>query len=293
MCHDLDLSSEPGIVVRQFTQASDAAAQVTGCCYQPQLQYKVSRIPAGKRAATDQEYGTPGRFAPSAEELAALPQMFHVQEESVVWVRMLLALCGGLNLRPMHMHWCMHPTRAGTSDAYTVERPCRCGGHLCCPLEMSVYARHRPEAQQLVGRVEEDFSPYPMRCTQQACLCTTYHKVLAMDADRFALTHKYSLRTGMACCGRVNNCCGSTCFRHDLISDILDSNGKVVAHVQRTYAPSAGPGCLGACCRCAFEFSNFVMQFPEDATEDDRALLLAALFNLELQMWERRGGEHS
>lgn len=33
---------------------------------------------------------------------------------------------------------------------------------------------------------------------------------------------RYTLRTGVACCGRVNNCCGATCFKHDLIMDLLD-----------------------------------------------------------------------
>lgn len=81
-----------------------------------------------------------------------------VQEESSVWLRMLLACIGGLNLRPLSLHWRRHPDRP-TIDAYTVVKACRCGGALCCPLKMALYSPQRGYGNDLVGLVEEDWQP--------------------------------------------------------------------------------------------------------------------------------------
>jgi len=126
------------------------------------------------------------------------------------------------------------------------------------------------------------------RCFQTCCCCTTTHNVLALDKPRGALVHKYSLRTDSCCCGRNNNCCGSTCLKKDLIMDVLDASGAMVGNMQKTYAPGGG---AGACCRCMFQYGNFIVDFPEAASEDERALLLTALLNTEFQLWERQGGE--
>lgn len=63
---------------------------------------QISALPEGKRAVSDQEYGAPGRWKPTHEELTQLPAMFHVQ----VWLWSLnephlLSIQGAVACRPM------------------------------------------------------------------------------------------------------------------------------------------------------------------------------------------------
>lgn len=65
------------------------------------------------------------------------------------------------------------------------------------------------------------------------------------------MSHKYTVKTGLCCCGRVNNCCGATCFKNDLIIDVLDPHGNLVTTIQKTFAPGGG---IAGLCRCLGEF---------------------------------------
>ena len=70
--------------------------------------------------------------------------------------------------------------------------------------------------------------------------------MLALDPVRNSLVHKYSLETNLGCCGRVDNCCGSTCCKPNLILDILDTAGNLTdGGVSKTF----GGGGSDACCR--------------------------------------------
>jgi hypothetical protein len=142
----------------------------------------------------------------------------------------------------------------------------------------------------LVGRVRDDFASYCTRCFDCCCLCTSYADVeVASHAAAGGFEKRFRLRVNPCCCGRVNNCCGATCFRHDAVFDILDAkSGEVVAHLQKTYAP--GPG---ACCRVAFKFDNYVLEFPPSSTPEERALLLTAVFHTDYLHFEQRGGNNS
>ena len=82
-----------------------------------------------------------------------LPELWHASEESDLCCRICLACVGGLNLRPMKLHY----TERG-AGRYWVARPCRCGGCMGCPLEMSLMAGDGSNAR--LGMVVEDFSPY-------------------------------------------------------------------------------------------------------------------------------------
>ena len=139
---------------------------------------------------------------------------------------------------------------------------------------------------QMVGQVREDFDNYCGKCCASLCCGLIYHKIL----DGPSLNHKYTLKASLCCCDRVDNCCGATCCRPALILDILDTQGKVVAVAHKVYAK--GQGC-SACCRCLFEFDNFILEFPPDATPNQRALLLTSLIQLDFQVWERKGGDNN
>ncbi|KAK9804243.1 hypothetical protein WJX72_002980 [[Myrmecia] bisecta] len=100
---------------------------------------------------------------------------------------------------------------------------------------------------------------------------------------------KLKLHVSLCCCGRVNNCCGASCCKPNLILDVLSPDGRILeATAQKTYG--RGKGC-SALARCVFFFDNWVMEFPEHATAAERALLLTSLLNVEYAHFARTGGD--
>jgi hypothetical protein len=110
------------------------------------------------------------------------------------------------------------------------------------------------ETGEVYGRVVEKTEPYAKMLQQCCCYCTFYDEIY--EETPVARQHVFTTRMNYCCCGRVNNCCGATCCKHDFIVDILDPDtNEVVATIQRTYA--AGEGC-DACCRCIQQFQTYL-----------------------------------
>lgn len=110
-------------------------------------------------------------------------------------------------------------------------------------------------AGEVYGRIVEKTEPYGKMMQQCCCYCTFYDEVYE-ENDAEGSRHAFTTRMNYCCCGRVNNCCGATCCKHDFIIDILDPDTDcVVATIQRTYA--AGEGC-DACCRCMQQFQTYL-----------------------------------
>lgn len=131
-----------------------------------------------------------------------------------------LHFAGVANLRPLKLHFSL---KRGTGEVFVAKRPFKCGGGLCCPLEMDLFSANdgRP-----IGRVRENFSPYFSKCYAVCCLATMYHDIdVAVPGGGFIT--KYTLRANLACCGRVNNCCGGTCCKDNAVYDILDTSGLI------------------------------------------------------------------
>ena len=251
-------------------------------------------LPAGRTAARTQ--GAADTWNPTLAEVEALPHVMDIQEESSCLLRVLLAMLGGLNLRALTLHCCSYgaPGAPGAPpqkhELLTVERPCRPGMCLCCwPLDMRVYEHGAfgGGAPRALGSVREECSAG--ECARQCCCCVCTHRLWAGPPGA-RQTHRYSLRTGICCCGRVNNCCGATCCKPNLIMDVLTPDGKLASTVQMAYG--GAPGCEG-CARCAFDFNNYIVQFPEEASAEDRALLIAAVMSVEYALFSRQGGENS
>ena len=121
-----------------------------------------------------------------------------------------------------------------------------------------------------MGAVKEDYDSYCYQCCKQGealperaallraqlsppslsaalcvgCCCIFTHKILVVERE--ALVHKYSLELSQACCGRVDNCCGATCCKPNLIIDILDASGNLTdGAVAKTWARGANcDGCF-------------------------------------------------
>ena len=285
------LSAVPGVVIRQKAQLMNAATAIAGLPFEAAYEFNVYALPLGHRAAR-----TPceaGAWEPSSEEVSSLPLLFSVHEESDCLVRVLLAALGGLNLRCLTLHFlgpagaeaCAGAAPSSTAAAppparevLTAVRPCRMGVGCCCPLLM----RLRDAGGAPLGHVGE---PCDARvCLKACCCCAFTHHVHAPQ-------HRYTLLAPLCCCGgRVNNCCGATCCKPNLIVDITTPDGKLASTVQKTYGK--GRGCQ-ACLRCVLEFDTYILEFPPEATAQERALLVAGVLGIDYALFSRRGGEHS
>jgi hypothetical protein len=293
------LSSVPGVVIRQTAQLLNVATAVTGAPFEAAYEFKVYAMPPERRAArTPTEAGA---WEPSPEEIASLPLLFTIQEESDCFVRVLLSLLGGLNLRCLTLHYLLGPAGAAAcggssapgatmlpgvgAEVLTATRPCRLGLGCCSPLLM----RLRDGGGMPLGEVGEACDAGV--CLQQCCCCVFSHQVRSTPPGAAAPQHRYTLQAPLCCVGgRVNNCCGATCCRPHLVMDVATPDGNLASTVQKTYGK--GRGCQ-ACMRCAFEFDTYVLEFPPDATAQERALLLAAVLSIDYALFSRRGGENT
>ncbi|GLI64392.1 hypothetical protein VaNZ11_007658 [Volvox africanus] len=274
-----NLEAVPGVVVKETTQVVDAVMAAVGGAYEAENKYYVRAMPPNVNPG--REHGEAGAWRPTTAQLDALPQVYFVGEESDCFLRVILAAFGGLNLRALTLHFFY-----GNADKYLVERPCMLGGCCCCPLEMRLY--QNGQQKQLIGAVIEDFDNYCARCFDCCCLCIFKHKVL-VGPTRDSLVHKYSLVNSACCCGRVDNCCGGTCCRPSFFIDVVEPDGSLAAVAQKTYG--GGEGCAD-CCRCAFDFNNYILPFPPKANHFERLLLLTGLLSVEYAYHSRTGGEN-
>ncbi|PNH03988.1 Activating signal cointegrator 1 complex subunit 3, partial [Tetrabaena socialis] len=277
MPHIENLESIPGVVVKETSSVVDAVMESIGGAYEAANKYHIKAMPGDKRPAT--VHGESGSWLPTGAEIDNLPQVFYVEEDSSCCLRATLAYFGGLNLRALTLNYYQ-----GTSRNITVDRPCMLGACCCCPLEMSIMNQG-----QLVGMVKEDCDSCCGCCWEQCCLCTCTHKVM-VGSSRVSMVHKYSLKNYACCCGRVNNCCGATCCKPNFFIDVVEPDGKLASVIQKTYGGDKG---CAACCRCTFDFSNYILPFPPKATHWDRVALLTGLLSVEYAYHSRQGGENN
>ncbi|DBA05453.1 TPA: hypothetical protein N0F65_007615 [Lagenidium giganteum] len=267
-----------GLVIRQKTQKLEALAQAVGLPYEASNEYTVSLLPTNKVVKNHPK--DPDGWEPSEDELKQLDTFLFAREESDCCERTLLTFLNCRGLRSFKMHFTVD---SNSGDVYLIDRKFHFGGWCCDPLEMQLNQVDNGQGRVL-GRVREDYAPYLSRCIASCCACTTYTDIERMLPDG-SYEKRYTLRTNTACCGRVNNCCGATCLQNDMVFDILDTKGEIVAHLQNTYG--RGSGC-GAFCRMCFGFNNYVLEFPRDSTAEDRMLLVTALFQVEYQLFEQQ-----
>ena len=229
-----------------------------------------------------------------------MEHMLFVQEESSMLKNALFYCCGLNNLRPFRMRFYI----TGGGEVYAINRPFKCGGECCCPLEMNVFRRYSKVADEegsryvpaediLIGRVYQDFEDYGKSCGYCCLTCTNFHNIQRAIVDEKTGQTKFetafTLTANACCCGPRNNCCGATPFRNDAVFVIHDTKGNEVGFVQKTFA---GKGdWLGACLRCCCFYDNYILEFPEGATSaDDRMLILTSIFQLDYQLFEQQGG---
>jgi hypothetical protein len=99
---------------------------------------------------------------------------------------------------------------------------------------------------------------------------------------------KYELKLHLCCFqGNSNNCCGATCFNYNAMFDLRDpgNNNKVIANVQKLYAPATDTTCAAFGRMCG-GFDTFAIGFPEGSTQNDRMLILTAVMQAEFAIFE-------
>jgi len=244
---------------------------------QSMCRFKVSALPPGKTVASHP--GDPSAWKPSTVEMLNLESLFFAKEETPCFIREALNWLGISRLRPLQLRYMVDPS---SGDAYVVRREFRLGRACGCPLSMDLY-KYNGEQPVFIGRVIERWQGYLSNCFETCCLCTVSHDIQERDAS--GTFHKrYTLRASLACCGRVNNCYAPTCCREEAVYDILDTSGVVVAHLTRVYG--SGHGCDEGCSaffRFCQHYDNYILEFPQGSTPDQRILLITSIFQLDVQ----------
>eukprot|EP00004_Rigifila_ramosa_P018583 TRINITY_DN4643_c0_g1_i1.p2 TRINITY_DN4643_c0_g1~~TRINITY_DN4643_c0_g1_i1.p2 ORF type:complete len:291 (+),score=59.31 TRINITY_DN4643_c0_g1_i1:257-1129(+) len=255
--------------------------------------------------------------------LQALEEVLFVHEVSAPCChRVATLLTGTFNLRRMDMHFL-----ADKQKVFVIRRPFRLGG--CCgqPLEMDLfstdatlsstgaayaadaadaayaadaadaaYAADAADAAEpepvhvLVGRVREDFDGFLKKCVCYCCAGTAFHSIeRARPGSQGGFEPVYTIKAATWYCGRVNPCCDDMCFQDNVVFEIRDARtNTVVAHLQKT-AAREGYVC-GSLYQCLSTFNNYLLSFPPDASLEDRMLLVTALFQVDYQFFQARGG---
>ena len=95
----------------------------------------------------------------------------------------------------------------------------------------------------------------------------------------------YRVRTSECGTSQGNNCCAPSCFNQSYVVDVFDPEE---AHVVARSA-NVWPGCN---CAGATERSNIVLRFPKNATDRERASLVAATVLVEFAHFEWKKGDN-
>jgi hypothetical protein len=272
-----------GVVIRQESQFGELLAQMAGIPFEVANRYKISALPPGKKVA--QHPGDEARWQPTDEELTALPTQMIVAEDSNCFVRFLAMCCGVGNLRPLKLNFLENGSSVPKIHA---NRPFRLG--VCCfgCRQRTDLILGDQDGGELLGSVQEECVP-----VDNCCFCQVWTNIKEPDGTG-ALQTSFKTRLPLACLGAHNNCCGATCFKNDLVYDILDSLGQKVASVQKTYAPGGVGkcGCSKACIRMGGMFSNYIIEFPKSSTARQRALIIASVLHNDYIWFEKKGNEN-
>jgi len=281
----VDLTLMHAACIHQEFQGAESVAAVVGVPYEQKNRYRISAVPEDKRVATSPNDNE--RWKPSSKTMQEIPLVLYAREESSCLERVFLNFLNIGNLRNMKMHL----QGADGRDDFLMLRPFNCGAWICCPIKSTLYQSNGQQPTRKVGKIIENWNPYCLRCCEAVCLCTTYTDVHQFYQEKNEWDFLYQIKTNVCCFGPHNNFCGATPFKNDMVFNVTDRNGQVVAHIQKTYG--SGDSYSQNFCRCCFQFSNYLISFPADSTQDQRALLLSAALHFEYVLFEKSGDENN
>eukprot|EP00978_Attheya_sp_CCMP212_P015276 scaffold39379_cov44-Attheya_sp.AAC.1 len=263
----VDLTALEGVVLHQ-RPVKRFVAQHLGVPWEIENQFAIKAMPKGAMVTSNNK--SRAKWEPTLEEVEALPDLFVLKENSDNWTRI-------------------------SEEKMIINKPAKCGGCIGCPLESTL----RDHTGAEVGFVQENFSPYPKKCFQFACCCSFYHNVYEpvattapganeMNRNGEEAAPKFELKVHKCCFqGTSNNCLGGTCLKHHATFEIRDpKTGEVVSNIQKVYAPKEHNQ---SCCDMSKLFGGpdiFAIGFPERSTQKDRLLLITAVLQMEVALFE-------
>lgn len=279
------LQSE-GLVIKQDRQLIECLLQ--DCCGFWCLEYdnRYEIAPTAKGTQFIQTTGGAG-FKPSMDEINLMTKTLRNTEYSDVFIKCCLMLLGCGSCRPFKMYL---STPANLQQSFVnMEREFACGGILCCPHEAVIFTGGQP-----VARVIEDWTPsnYIVRLCEWCLLCRVPYNIQLSQNGQY--TNRYRINVNHCCCGPHCNFCGSTpCFNDQLWDVAVYENGggvnknNVAGRVQRTYGTCANLEAFLRCYCCNVQ--NYVLQWNEDTTVEERAAILGATTLFDYVFFERKG----
>jgi len=229
--------------------------EIFTCC-EVRNKYRVSTIPIGLENKNFDD-----------RELQSFPTLFDVRENSTLCCRICCSNSREFTLgffppgTPQKPKWPM------TEPMMALHRPFKCTcwcGRLYAPQQI-----HVSVTGQKVGHVEQE-----CRCFDNCCLCTSWAKsfdATGQPVHSFESPH----------CG--SNCCAPSCCNSVFTINIRDARDETL---KLGILKNIWPGCnwKGLCSQSA---SNYVIQFPRNATKEEKGLLMGSLFLHDFMFFEK------
>lgn len=274
--HDL-LDKQNGIILKQDPKWIEAFLKILfpctyaccSCCFDLDPLYRIGALPEDKQAI--KEIGDPNGWKPSLSELRATPKTFLSDMQSNLTAEICLSICCCSKAAP-HSITLKHKTYTWPYISY--RKKLACGAAYCCP-----HTAYITRDKVVIGRVKQDWtlSEYPRRCFESKVLCTDQYKIQQKENNKWV--DKYSILVGQTCIGPHVNCCGATPLRNDMLWEIKTPSEEIVARIQKTYG---GTGSMEGFVRwLCLNADNYVMDWNEDTTLDDKVLFITTTVFLE------------
>jgi len=245
------MDGQSSVLVRQRLDPCDCFV----CCERRNL-YRLAQTPP--------DWDTGGNW--SDQKFYAAPQILTAKEESTCFCRFCCTACRELDLNFTAGDDKNNPNG---NRLFSMHRPCKipficCVFWECCPHEMTTSSANGDQ----VGRVVHDF-----RCCDQICCAKSWWKVENEHQEP-----QYYIRDNLCC---NSNMCAPTCCCPVRRFEIFDQSSQhQVGEMENIFQCS--------CKRLCFTGADqYRIVFPQDATADNKALLISALMLMEYTMFER------
>lgn len=272
-----------GVIFRQDAQYAEVVAQMCGIPWEKRNRYKFAPFPEGKK--TLRQLDDKDGWKPSQEEINNANYTFNSEEESSCLTNSAFFCLGCVNLRPFKMKFTPFN---GDETIFSLERPFTCGGVCFCPhiIELT-------RGGEVIGQVIEDWTlqNWCQRCCEMSFCCKVPYNMQLKTEE--ILENKYRIEVNLCLCGAHNNFCGATPCFNDMLFNVYKFEeaevdySKPVGYLQKTYGNSFGfDSCVRACCASA---GQYLVEWPETATAEEKALFIATNVLLEYIFFENQG----
>lgn len=154
------------------------------------------------------------------------------------------------------------------------ERPFKCTIRACCCILMPQELTVNNNKGERIGKIVETF-----KCPG-TLLCTGYWHIYGKDDD----TLDYILENNM--CKGCNMCGPSMCVKTRSLEVYSPDHTSVVGKLTNVWPGCSTRGCLG-------DADNFILDFPTDATVEQKATLLGASVLVDFMLFEKKQNDNN